>query len=109
MPESGHANNVEDWQNLIAACTGFGADHKPSNVSIQLGSMTTLHTEVEGLMDGVRTNIVRCKNKDADRSNIDTGLRPRMPQLLGVLRARGREGKKGNQWMFSDEKPEIQF
>jgi hypothetical protein len=46
MAETGHAKNVENWQKMIAACAGFGGDYKPSNTSIQLGSMTTLHTEV---------------------------------------------------------------
>jgi hypothetical protein len=65
MAETGHAKNVENWQKMIAACTGFEGDYKPSNTSIQLGSMTTLHTEVEGLMDGVQTSIVPWKNKVA--------------------------------------------
>ncbi len=91
MAETGHAKNVENWQKMIAACTGFGGDYKPSNTSIQLGSMTTLHTEVEGLMDGVQTSIVPWKNKVADRENIYTGVRPRTTQILAAFAARGEE------------------
>jgi len=94
MAETGHAKNVENWQKMIAACTGFGGDYKPSNVSIQLGSMTTLHTEVEGLMDGVQTSIVPWKNKVADRENIYTGVRPRTTQILAAFKACGAAANK---------------
>jgi hypothetical protein len=40
MSETGHAKNVENWQKMIAACTGFGGAYKPSNVNLEVGSMT---------------------------------------------------------------------
>ena len=67
MAETGHAKNVENWQKMIAACTGFGGDYKPSNANLTVASMTTLLTDVETEMDGVQTSIVPWKNKVADR------------------------------------------
>lgn len=52
MAETGHAKNVENWQKMIAACTGFGGNYKPWNVNLTLGSMTTLLTDVETETDG---------------------------------------------------------
>ena len=63
MAETGHAKNVENWQKMIAACTGFGGDYKPSNANLTVASMTTLLTGVETEMDGVQTSIVPWKNK----------------------------------------------
>lgn len=47
MAETGHAKNVENWQKMIAACTGFGVDYAPSNVNLTLASMNNLLTDVE--------------------------------------------------------------
>ena len=30
MAETGHAKNVENWQKMIAACTGFGSAYNPN-------------------------------------------------------------------------------
>jgi hypothetical protein len=86
MAETGHAKNVENWQKMIAACTGFGGDYKPSNVNLTVASMTTLLTDVETEMDGVQTSIVPWKNKVTDRENIYTGVRPRTTQILAAFK-----------------------
>ena len=88
MAETGHAKNVENWQKMIAACTGFGGDYKPSNVNLTVGSMTTLLTDVETEMDGVQTSIVPWKNKVADRENIYKGVRPRTTEILAAFAER---------------------
>lgn len=54
MAETGHAKNVENWQKMIAACTGFGVDYAPSNANLTVASMTTLLTGVETEMDGIQ-------------------------------------------------------
>ena len=58
MAETGHAKNVENWQKMMAACTGFGGVYKPSNVNLEIGAMNALLTEVDTEMDGVQTSIV---------------------------------------------------
>ena len=40
MAETGHAKNVENWQKMIAACTGFGGDYKPSSANRCLRCIT---------------------------------------------------------------------
>ena len=55
----------ENWQKMIAACTGFGGDYKPSNANLTIGSITALLTDVETEMDGVQTSIVPWKKKVA--------------------------------------------
>lgn len=94
MAETGHAKNVENWQKMIAACTGFGGVYKPSNANLEVASMSTLHTDVDTLMDGVQTSIVPWKNKVADRENIYTGVRPRTTQMLAAFKACGAAANK---------------
>ncbi|MEQ1603545.1 MAG: hypothetical protein ABL999_01600 [Pyrinomonadaceae bacterium] len=94
MAETGHAKNVENWQKMIAACTGFGVDYAPSNVNLTIVSMNALLTGVETLMDGVQTSIVPWKNKVADRENIYTGVRPRTTQMLAAFKACGAAANK---------------
>jgi hypothetical protein len=73
MAETGHAKNVENWQKMIAACTGFGAGYAPTNPNLALASMNTLLTAVEGALDAVQSSLVPWKNKVADRENIFQG------------------------------------
>ena len=36
MAETGYPKNLENWQKMIAACAGFGADYDPSNANLTL-------------------------------------------------------------------------
>lgn len=56
------------------------AIYRQWNINLTLGSMTTLHTAVEGLMDRVQTSIVRWKNKLPNRKNIYIDVLPRTTQ-----------------------------
>ena len=94
MAETGHAKNVENWQKMIAACTGFGAGYNPSNSLLTVGKVNALLTEVDTEMDGVQTSIVPWKNKVADRENIYTGVRPRTTQMLAAFKACGAAANK---------------
>ncbi len=85
MAETGHAKNVENWQKMIAACTGF-VGYKPSNANLELVAMTALLADVNARMDSVQTSIVPWKNKVADRENIYTGVRPRTTQILAAFK-----------------------
>ncbi|GEM_PF-6286808 len=58
MAETGHAKYVENWQKMIAAYAGFGANYQPTNANLSLVSMNALNTEVEGSRDGVQTDRV---------------------------------------------------
>ncbi len=94
MAETGHSKNVENWQKMIAACTGFGAGYVPTNPDLALASMNTLNTEVEEFMDDVQTDLVPWKNKVADRENIYKGVRPRTTQILAAFKACGADANK---------------
>lgn len=41
MAETGHAKNVENWQKMIAAGTGFGGDYKPLNDANNVDNLQT--------------------------------------------------------------------
>jgi len=79
---------------MIAACTGMGALYQPSNANLERASMNALLTEVEGLMDGVQTDLVPWKNKVADRENIYAGVRSRTTQILAAFKASGADENK---------------
>ncbi len=88
MAETGHAKNVENWQKMIAACTGFGPGYNPSNANLTVASMNTLLTDVETEMDGVQTSIVPWKNPDTSgriaKISIPVSVRVRR-RYLGLL------------------------
>ncbi|MGH9949750.1 MAG: hypothetical protein ACRD6X_21490 [Pyrinomonadaceae bacterium] len=62
MAETGHAKSVENWQKMIAACTGFRLGYAPTNPDLALASMNTLLTGAETAIDGVQTSLVPWKN-----------------------------------------------
>jgi hypothetical protein len=70
---------------MIAACTGFGGDYKPSNVNLTVGSMTTLLTDVETEMDGVQTSIVPWKITRQTKITIENYYRKRSRIMKAIL------------------------
>lgn len=45
MAETGHARNVEHFQQMISFCTGYGTDYDPTNAMIELAALNTALTD----------------------------------------------------------------
>ncbi len=74
MAETGHIKNVEHWQMMVAACTGFGALYNPNNPLIQLGDMQTALNDANSGIDAVTTSLIPWKVKVNIRENEYSGV-----------------------------------
>jgi len=51
--ETGHAKNVANFEDLISFCNGYGGSYNPSKAILQIGNLTTLHSNAESSITGV--------------------------------------------------------
>lgn len=63
--ETGHAKNVANFEDLISFCNGYGGNYNPSKAILQIGNLTTLHSNAESSITGVTT----AKNAFTDVTN----------------------------------------
>src|SRR6476661_1495653 len=94
MSETGHAKNVEHFQQMISFVGGYGAAYAPSNASISLAQLNTALAGAQTAMDGVQTNLAPWKSKVADRENIFKGIRPLTTRVVAAAEASGMEDNK---------------
>ncbi len=67
MAETGHARNVEHFQQMISLCTGYGTDYDPTNAMIELAALNTALTDAQSSLDNVQAAVAPWKLKVADR------------------------------------------
>lgn len=53
--ETGHAKNVANFEDLISFCNGYGSSYNPSKAILQIGNLTTLHTNAQISISKVTT------------------------------------------------------
>lgn len=63
MAETGHARNVEHFQQMISFCTGYGTDYDPTNAIIELAKPDTALTDVQTSLDDVQAAVAPWKLK----------------------------------------------
>lgn len=51
--ETGHAKNVANFEDLISFCNGYAGSYNPSKAILQIGNLTTLHSNAEASITGV--------------------------------------------------------
>lgn len=55
--ESGHAKNVSNFDELISACTSFGATFNPSKATIKLAGLQATATSSKTAMSSVNASL----------------------------------------------------
>jgi hypothetical protein len=94
MAETGHARNVEHFQQMISFCTGYGADYAPTNAMIALAALNTALTDAQTSLDDVQAAVAPWKLKVADRENIYKGIRPLTTRIVNSYEASGTDANK---------------
>lgn len=54
-PETGHAKNVANFENLISICTGYETSYNPSKAAIKLPALSTLFTVAKNSLTAINT------------------------------------------------------
>lgn len=94
MAETGHARNVEHFQQMISFCTGYGTDYDPTNAMIELAALNTALTDAQTALDDVQAAVAPWKLKVADRENIYKGIRPLTTRIVNSYAATGADTNK---------------
>ena len=84
--ETGHNKNVTNFETLIIACTGFGAEYNPSNSNITIPILTTQHTEAKASVKDVKTTETPFNSVEGQRKTIFKPLKPTSTKVLNALK-----------------------
>jgi ribonuclease HI len=57
MAETGHARNVEHFQQMISFCTGYGTDYDATNAMIEFAALNAALTDAKTALDNVQSNV----------------------------------------------------
>ena len=84
--ETGHNKNVTNFETLIIACTGFGAEYNPSNSNITIPILTTQHIEAKASVKDVKTTETPFNSVEGQRKTIFKPLKPTSTKVLNALK-----------------------
>lgn len=87
--ETGHARNVERFQQLISFVAGYGATYNPSNANIALAGLQTKLTEAQAGIDAVTTNLAPSKAAINARQTTFEPLRPLTTKVVNFYASTG--------------------
>jgi hypothetical protein len=85
--ETGHAKNVANFEDLISFCNGYGSSYNPSKAILQIGNLTTLHTNAQisiGKVTSAKNAFVVATN---DRQTAFDPLRKLCTRIVNALDA----------------------
>lgn len=83
--ETGHAKNVANFNNLIAAVTALGANYAPSKVSLKVASLQALLTASNDCLNLVITKNIAYNNAVNSRIILFNMVRPLATRLIAAL------------------------
>jgi hypothetical protein len=89
ISETGHTKNVSNFETMISFCTGYGTIYNPSNATIKLSELTTLHTDSKAAVKLVKTTESPFNDIEGQRKLIFKPLKPLATKVLGALKASG--------------------
>ena len=85
--ESGHAKNVSNFDELISACTSFGAIYNPSKATIKLAGLQATATSSKTAMSSVNASLAALSNATAARQVAFEPLSKLITRVLNALKA----------------------
>lgn len=85
--EIGHPKNVANLEDLISICTGFGASYNPSKAAIQIAALTTLQTNADASLSGVRITKIAFDNATNVRQAAFDPLKKHCTKIFNALDA----------------------
>lgn len=94
MAETGHARNVEHFQQLISFVEGYGGDYKPSNPAIEKPALNALLAAANAALNDVQAKLAPWKSRVADRENVYEGIRKLSTRLVNAFDATGAPANK---------------
>jgi len=69
MADTGHANNVANFEELVSICAGLGGQYNPSNGDIELSKLQNKLTSTNGAFDTYGSAKAQEMLADTNREN----------------------------------------
>ena len=92
--ETGHARNVEHFQQLISFVDSWGAPYAPTNAAIALVALQTKLTDTATAMDEVGFSLAISKTAINERENAFSGLRKLTTRIVSFYESTGTDPNK---------------
>lgn len=87
--ETGHLKNATQFEQLIAACTGYGTTYQPSQQAFLLPNLTQLHSAATDALLKVNTRNNALNQAIGTRQTVYEPLRPLATRVYNALEASG--------------------
>lgn len=87
--EVGHAKNVDNFEDLINGCTGFGVSYNPSLNAIKIANMNTLRTNALTALANTVTAFTAHANAVDNRQITFDPLQKMAKRVINALKASG--------------------
>ncbi len=87
--ETGHAKNVENFQDLITYVISYADKYNPTNTALTVPSLTTQLTNAETAMSNVKTNETGFNNATNARMAAFKPLKPLSTKIINSLSSAG--------------------
>ena len=85
--ETGHAKNVANFEDLISFCNGYGGSYNPSKAILQIGNLTTLHSNAQNSLAGVTSSKTSFANATNARQTSFDPLKKLCTRIVNALDA----------------------
>ena len=85
--ETGHANNVANFDELITFVDGYGKEYNPTKSSIILKALQTKSDNAKMAMNAVNSSVANCKNAIAAREEAFVPLSKIATRIVNALKA----------------------
>ena len=63
MAETGHIENIENFEVMISACNGFASAYNPNNSALAISALQTALNDANTGIDGVTSGLIPWKVK----------------------------------------------
>ncbi len=87
--ETGHARNVQRFEELISFVTSWGASYNPSNTAINVAALNAKLTASNTGLDTVTTKLTLQKTEVNERENTFAGVRKLVTRMVNYYESTG--------------------
>jgi hypothetical protein len=87
ISETGHAKNVANFEQLLAACTGFGNTYNPNKTTITVQSMKALLKNAQDSINAVNQSIPAYRSAVSERESVFEPLSALATRIINALKS----------------------
>lgn len=87
--ETGHARNIQHFEQMLSFIAGWGGSYNPSNTAIEATALQTKLTNANSAMDALMPALSQSKAAINARENVFAGLRKLTTRVVNYFESTG--------------------